>query len=169
MTDDPDRDPEDRAPTVWAGPSAGYDDDGRALSALTYHVVLVTRRRRRLFEDAAVAARVEALLEAGARGAGCAIEACEVGPSHVRLAVRAPATTSPHVVVTHVRRAAAALKGESEAARRLGAVFTRRYLVSTGPVSDADCGAFVAGAAPGAAPGAPPGARRGGGGGPAGP
>ncbi|PAP74208.1 transposase [Rubrivirga marina] len=145
MPDDTDRDSEDRAPTVWEGPSADYDDDGRALSALTYHVVLVTRRRRRLFEDAALAARVETLLSEGARAAGCAIEACEVGPWWVRLAVRAPVTMSPHVVVTHVRRGAAALKGESESARRLGAVFVRRYLVSTGPVSDADCEAFVAG------------------------
>ena len=145
MPDDTDRDPEDRAPTVWEGPSADYDDDGRALSALTYHVVLVTRRRRRLFEDTALAVRVEALLGEGAEGAGCVLEACEVGPWWVRLAIRAPATLSPHVAVTHVRRAAAALKGEAEAARRLGAVFVRRYLVSTEPVSDADCEAFVAG------------------------
>ena len=35
------------------------------------------------------------------------------------------------------------LKGESEAARQLGAVFVRRYLVRTGAVPDADCAAFV--------------------------
>ena len=148
MPETPDRDPGARPSTVWEAPTAAYDDDGRALSALTYHVVLVTRRRRRLFEDAALASRVEALLGEGAERAGGRLVACEVGPWWVRLAVRAPATVSPHVVVTHVRRAAAARKGEAEAARRLGAVFVRRYLVSTEPVSDADLEAFVGGAPP---------------------
>jgi REP element-mobilizing transposase RayT len=128
---------------VWTGPTARYDDDGRAASALVYHVVLVTRRRRPLFREGAVARRVEALLGEAAGGAGCALESCEVGASWVRLAVRAPSTLSPHIVVTRLRRdAAGPLKREVEEARRTGAVFVRRYLVSTGPVSDADCAAF---------------------------
>ena len=137
------RQPDAPSGDVSGGGVEGYDDDGRAVSALVYHVVLVTRRRRPLFEDAALAARVEVLLGEAARGAGCTLEACEVGPWWARLSVRAPAAVSPHVAVTHVRRGAAALKGEFEAARRLGAVFTRRYLVSTSPVSEADCAAFV--------------------------
>ena len=121
----------------------GYAWDGRAASALTYGVVLVTRRGRPLFADAAVAGRVAELLTEAASGCGCRLAACEVGPSWVRLEVEAPPTMSPHVAVTHVRRGAAALKGESEAARRLGAVFRRVYLVRTGPVSEADRAAFV--------------------------
>ena len=122
----------------------GYAWDGRAASALAYGVVLVTRRRAALFADAAAATRVRELLADAAGGCSCRLVACDVGPSYVRLVVEAPPTVSPHVVVTHVRPGGAALKGEFEAARRLGAVFTRRYLVRTGPVSDADCEAFIA-------------------------
>lgn len=136
--------PDDRTRTRWAGPSAVYDDDGRAASALVYHVVLVTRRQRPLFGDRAVAARVEELLGEAARGAGCELVGCAVEPSWVRLEVRAPPTVSPHVVVTRLRRdTAGPLKREVEAARRQGAVFVRRYLISTESVSDPDCAAFV--------------------------
>ena len=124
----------------------GYDWDGRSASSLTYGVVLVTRRAAPLFGDPEVAARIEALLREAAEGCGCAVTACDVGPSSVRLDVRAPPTMSPHVVATRLRRdAAGPLKVEVEAARRQGAVFTRRYLVRTGPVADADREAFVGG------------------------
>ena len=121
----------------------GYAWDGRAASALTYGVVLVTRRGRPLFADADVADRVGELLAEAADGCGCRLAACEIGSSWVRLEVEASPTLSPHVVVTHVRRGAAALKGEVEAARRLGAVFRRVYLVRAGSVPEADCKAFV--------------------------
>lgn len=123
--------------------SPRYADDGRSVSALTYYVRLVTRRRRPFFADADVRARAEALLEASAAALGCRIEACAVSPSAVSLAVTAPPEVSPHVLVTRLRHdVAGPLKEEFEDVRRAGAVFVRRYLVSTVPIPEGDDEAF---------------------------
>ncbi|MGB3543747.1 transposase [Rubrivirga sp.] len=126
----------------------GYEWDGRAASSLSYGVVLVTRRRARLFADEKTADRIGVLLQEAATACGCRLTSCDVKPTSVRLEVEAPPTMSPHVVVTRLRRdAAGALIEEDEAIRRRVAVFTRRYLVTTGPVPDADWRAFIGGMA----------------------
>ena len=123
--------------------SPRYADDGRSVSALTYYVRLVTRRRRPFFENPAVCARARELLHASAEALECRVVQCEVSASAVSLAVTAPPTLSPHVLVTHLRHGVAGpLKEEFEEVRRAGAVFVRRYLVSTVPVPDADDEAF---------------------------
>ncbi|PAP74207.1 transposase [Rubrivirga marina] len=122
-----------------------YTDDGVVVHWLRYHVVLVTRRQRPFFEDAALAARADELIRRAAEGLGCEVAACEVRPTHVVLEVAAPSGLSPLSVATRIARGAAGpLKAESEAVRRSGAAFVHRYLVSTEAVPEGGCAAFVA-------------------------
>lgn len=123
--------------------SPDYRDDGRAVYYLKYYVVLFTRRRRPFFADAAAKVRVEELLLETAEGLGCEVTHLSVYPSSVVLHVEAPPTHSPHVLVTRLREdAAGPLKEEFEEIRRAGAVFVRRYMVTTVPVPEADGGAL---------------------------
>ena len=131
-------------PVATTPESPLYQDDGVVVHWLRYHVVLVTRRRRPFFEDAALAARADELIRQAAEGLGCRVAACEVRPSVVRLEVEAPAGLSPLSVATRIARGVAGpLKAESGAVRRSGAAFVHRYLVSTEPVPEGDCEAFV--------------------------
>jgi len=114
-------------------------DDGRAVYYLKYYVVLYTRRRRPFFADESAKARVGELLLATAKGLECEVAHLGVYPSSVVLHVEAPPTLSPHVLVTRLREdVAGPLKEEFEGIRRAGAVFVRRYLVTTVPVPEAD-------------------------------
>lgn len=119
--------------------SPDYRDDGRAVYWLKYYVLLVTRRRREFFADATVRARAEELLRGVAEAQGCVLTHCRLYPSSVVLHVEAPPTLSPHVLVTRLREdTAGPLKEEFEEVRRAGAVFVRRYMVTTVPVPETD-------------------------------
>ena len=133
-------------PSVATTPlSPTYSDDGVVVHWIRYHVVLVTRRQRPFFEDAALAARADVLIRQAAKGLECRVAVCEVRPTHVVLEVEAPAGLSPLSVATRIARGAAGpLKAENEAVRRSGAAFVHRYLVSTEAVPEGDCAAFVA-------------------------
>ena len=132
-------------PVATTTGSPTYLDDGVVVHWLRYHVVLVTRRRRPFFEDAALAARADELVRQAAEGLGCRVVACEVRPTHLLLEVEAPSRLSPFSVATRVARGVAGtLKAESEAVRKSGAAFVHRYLVSTAAVPEGDCAAFVA-------------------------
>lgn len=124
--------------------SPAYDDDGRSVTWIVYHVMLVTRRRQPYFANAEAKARVEALLRAAAVETGCAVLDLDVRPSSARLRVKAPAAIAPHLVVRALRRGVAGpLKAEFEAIRRVGAVFVRPYLLTTRDVPEADREAFA--------------------------
>ena len=126
--------------------SLPYREEGPAVSSLVYYALLVTRRRRPLFAEAAVRERVEALVRAAAEGAGAEVQRVVVLPSTVRVEVEAPATVSPHDLVGAIRRdTTAGLKAEFEAVRRAHSVFVRRYLVTTVPVPETDVAAFAEG------------------------
>lgn len=129
-----------KGPSDATGPaSPDCRDDGRAVYYLKYYVVLFTRRRRPFFADAAAKARVEELLLETAEGLGCEVTHLSVYPSSVVIHVEVPPTHSPHVLVTRLREdAAGPLKEEFEEIRRAGAVFVRRYMVTTVPVPEAD-------------------------------
>ena len=132
-------------PVATTTDSPSYLDDGVVIHWLRYHVVLVTRRQRPFFEDAALASRADELIRQAAEGLRCRVAACAVHPSWVTLEVEAPSRLSPFSVATRVARGVAgALKEESEAVRRSGAAFVHRYLVSTEAVPEGDCAAFVA-------------------------
>ncbi|MDT7858159.1 transposase [Rubrivirga sp. S365] len=145
MTDTPDPsaagDGPPPEPSGAASPT--YRHEGPAVSAIVYYVLLVTRRRRPLFEDAAVKARAEELVVASAEGAGLGVRFVDVAPATVTVHVEAPPTMSPHEVVRAIRQpTASALKAEFEAVRRAHSVFVRRYLVTTMPVPEMDGAAF---------------------------
>ena len=124
---------------------ADYDHDGRAIHWLLYYVLLVTRRRKPLFEDEAAKARCEELLAASARGIGCEVVRSEVNPSTVIVHVKAPPTVAPHNLVSRLRRETAGpLLEEFEAIRRVGAVFVHQYMVTTVPVPETTCRDFAA-------------------------
>ena len=65
-------------PVATTPDSPSYQDDGVVVHWLRYHVVLVTRRRRPFFEDAALAARADELVRRAAEGLGCRVAVCEV-------------------------------------------------------------------------------------------
>lgn len=124
--------------------SPAYDGDGRSVTWIVYHVLLVTRRRQPYFADGKAKARVEELLRAAAAEVGCRVLELDVRPSSVRARVQAPATISPHLVVRALRRGVAGpLKAEFETIRRVGAVFVRPYLLTTRDVPEADREAFA--------------------------
>lgn len=128
-------------PTGAASPT--YRHEGPAVSAIVYYVLLVTRRRRPLFADAAVKARVEELVVESAEEIGLGVRCVDVAPATVTVHVEAPPTMTPHEIVRAIRQpTAAALKVEFEAIRRAHSVFVRRYLVTTMPVPETDCAAF---------------------------
>ena len=136
---------EERFEPLDAG-SPPYREEGSAVSSLVYYALLVTRRRRPLFADEAVRARVEALVREAAEGVGAAVRRVAVLPATVRVEVEAPATLSPHDLVGAIRReTTAGLKAEFEAVQRAHSVFVRRYLVTTVPVPETDAAAFAEG------------------------
>jgi REP element-mobilizing transposase RayT len=101
--------------------------------------VLYTRRRRPFFADAGAKARVGELLLETAKGLECEVSHLGVYPSSVVVHVEVPPTLSPHVMVTRLREdVAGPLKEEFEEIRRAGAVFVRRYLVTTVPVPETE-------------------------------
>ena len=127
-----------------AADSPSYSDDGVVVHRLCYHVVFATRRQKRFFEDAALAARADELVRQAAEGAGCRVVSCAVHPAWVTLEVEAPAGVAPARLATTIARGAGGtLKRESGAVRRAGAAFVHRYLVSTEAVPEGDCAAFV--------------------------
>ena len=116
-------------------------DDGEARYWLTYCVLLVTRRRRPLFADAAVRERCEALLRASAEAAGCRVVCCEVWPAEATMHVEAPPGLSPAELVRRLREGVGSpLAAEVEAVRQAGGAFARRYVVTTVPVAETACG-----------------------------
>ena len=133
-------------PVATTQDSPLYQDDGVVVHWLRYYVVLVTRRRRPFFEDAGLAARADELVRQAAEGLGCRVAACAVqAVGGCSLEVEAPSRLSPFSVATRIARGVAGvLKEENEAVRRSGAAFVHRYLVSTEPVPEGDCEAFVA-------------------------
>lgn len=126
-------------PVATRRESPDYRDNGRAVYWLKYYVLLVTRRRREFFTDSVIKRRAKELLIEVAEGQGCEVTHCELYPSSVVLHVLAPPTLSPHVLVTRLREdSAGPLKEEFEEVRRAGAVFVRRYMVTTVPVPETD-------------------------------
>lgn len=123
-----------------------YAGDGRASHWLVYHVLLVTRRRRRLFASREAASRLEELLREVAAGQGCEILACEVAPSSVVLQLRAVPGLALSVLVTRLQQdVVAPLKAEFEDVRRAQTVFVRRYMVTSVPLPKADIQLFARG------------------------
>lgn len=120
-------------------PSPDFRDDGWAVHYVKYYFVFYTRRRRPFFADAAAKARVEELMRETAAGLACEITCLSVYPSEVVVHVEASPMLSPNVIATRLREdVAGPLKEEFEAIRRAGAVFVRRYLVTTVPGPEVD-------------------------------
>ena len=145
MTDIPDPSATGDGPASEPGVAASptYRHEGPAVSALVYYILLVTRRRRPLFEDAAVKARVEELVIESAEEMGLGVRCVDVAPATVTVRVEAPPTVTPHEIVRAIRQpTASALKAEFEAIRRAHSVFVRQYMVTTMPVPETDCAAF---------------------------
>ena len=103
-------------------------DDSESQYWIEYHVLLVTRRRRPVFEDAAMRERVESLLRSAATEMGCRVSGCEVAYATVDVQVEALPTLSPRDVAVGLRQ-----RLEDELAPEAG-VFARRYVVTTGPI-----------------------------------
>ena len=123
---------------------ADYRTTARSASRLVYTLVLVTRRRRRLFAAEAVRTRVRTLMVEAAREIDCRVATCEVAESTVTIRLDAPPDLAPQTAATRLQTApVAALRAEVEAVRRAGSVFSRQYLVSTEPVSAAVRRAFA--------------------------
>ena len=140
-TSEPIADSDGFQPTSGASPA--YRRTGPSVHALIYYVLLVTRRRRPLFQDPAVATRLEELLRAEAERQGLGVECIDVNPATVTIHVEAPPTVSPHKMVRDLRRAVTApLKEEFEGIASAGGVFVRDYMVTSMPVPDTDCEAF---------------------------
>ena len=145
MTDTPDSPAAADSPPLeprGAG-SPTYRHEGPAVSAIVYYILLVTRRRRPLFVDATVKARVEELVIESAEEMGLGVRCVDVAPATVTVHVEAPPTVTPHEIVRAIRQpTASALKAEFEAIRRAHSVFVRQYMVTTMPVPETDCTAF---------------------------
>ena len=137
----------DRPSPVGEVSEIAYESDGRALYWLTYHLLVVTRRRRPFFSDERIRGRCEELLAAVAADLGCEVIACEVHPASAVLHVKAPPTLSPHQIATRLRRdTAGPLMEEFAELDRSGAVFARQYMVTTVPTPETDCADFASGA-----------------------
>ena len=123
--------------------SPPYQRTGPSVHALVYYVLLVTRRRRPLFAEPAVATRAEALFREAAEQMGLGVECVDVNPATVTMHVVAPPTVAPHKMVRDLRRAVTTpLKEEFEHIASAGGVFVRDYMVTSMPVPDTDCDAF---------------------------
>ncbi|MEP0546343.1 MAG: transposase [Rhodothermales bacterium] len=130
-------------PAAPSPPSPDFRDDGWAVHYVKYYFVFYTRRRRPFFADAAANARVEKLMRATAAGLACEITFLRAYPSVVVVHVEASPMLSPNVIATRLREdVAGPLKEEFESIRRTGAVFVRRYLVTTVPVAETGGEAF---------------------------
>jgi len=114
------------APSGWPDRLA-LCDDGESQYWIEYRVMLVTRRRRPVFEDGAVRERAEALLRSAATEMDCRISWCEVAVATVEAHVEAPPTLSPREVASGLRQ-----RVEDELAPEVGGkVFVRRHAVMT--------------------------------------
>lgn len=127
------------APTM---PSDGWPrdlalrDDGESQYWIEYRVVLVTRRRRPVFEDAALRSRVETRLRSAATEMECRVGWCDVTYATVETHVEAPPTLSPRDLALGLRQ-----RLEDELALEAGGdVFARRYVVTTGPLCPHESG-----------------------------
>lgn len=119
---------------------------GPAVHALVYYILLVTRRRRPLFAEAAVAARVGELIAARGVEMGLGMQRVQVDPATVTIHVRAPPTLSPHKIVRELSRAVSApLRAEFAHVRDLDGVFVRDYMVTSMPVPETEGDAFATG------------------------
>ena len=126
-------------PAAPSPPSPDFRDDGWAVHYVKYYFVFYTRRRKPFFADAAAKERVEELMRETAAGLACEITGLGVYPSVVVVHVEASPMLSPNVIATRLREdVAGPLKEEFESIRRTGAVFVRRYLVTTVPVAETD-------------------------------
>ncbi|OZC01264.1 transposase [Rubricoccus marinus] len=140
-TSEPIADSDGFQPTSGASPA--YRRTGPSVHALTYYVLLVTRRRRPLFEGAAAAARLKELLRLEAERMGLGVESIDVNPATVTIHIHAPPTLSPHKIVRELRRAASGpLREEFPHIKSAGGLFVRDYMVTSVPVPETDCDAF---------------------------
>ena len=111
-------------------------DDGESQYCIEYRVVLVTRRRRPVFEDAALRMRVETRLRSAATEMECRVGWSDVTYATVEAHMEAPPTLSPRDVAVGLRR-----RLEDELAPECaGDVFAGRYVVMTGSLHPHESG-----------------------------
>ena len=115
-----------------------------SMSFLRYHFLFCPRYQRKIFLVEGVTERFEQLVEIKCKELECELLDISLGSDYVYLFIDAPANLSPLEIMTQIKHyTSAILRSEKETFSKMPGLWTRKYLVSSEPISEQEKRNFI--------------------------